>query len=1154
MKHLQKLLSLALALCLTLSLIGPAPEVHSTEGLTQIVLEGYSDNAEVFRILDLVNEARAAAGVPKLCYDPTLGRAAGQRAAECYVYYSHTRPDGSDFSTVLNDYSGYDCGGAGENIAMGAPSAEQVMDAWMNSEGHRANILDPEYQSIGIGMFYQPDGHIAWTQLFHTNKMPFDIDFSNDVVEAKTYVIEADQSNLACHVAHHTFNNCYCALELYTGMTIGSQLYLVNPCNLAADPVAAECGEYTYVSSDESVFTVDNDKQTITAVGPGTAKLSVQLNGETVWVIDDAGYLMDYVSVKVMDMPSLSHRIDDRGTIHIDYSGFYSGVDLYYRGNHDDMWTMGNQEKDKVYEHYSPDPTDTYVYVMRYYDEYLDNYIEVGQRLIVQLGDEESTVPGPFDPTEPSDPIDPEPTDPEFTYPTADQLPTWDREPTVDEILALLSDFQEKYPSGTILPAAGGYTWQGGIDGPDQDLEAISDLLFGTLPARTISEDVTVDDIRPGDLISTDYGYYNMLVTELTPDYVYGISVTESLYGDYILSTKLLPAGFVEVNDTTVYTRYESDSPGAASFGGFVLPVGVRIIAGGDLSAVSKDWNGNITAYSTVIYWELDDQGTLYIHGKGGFTNTRLGGWGSVQDKVKNVIISDRITSIGYQSFYRHYSLETVTMGKDVQEIGMQAFSRCTALISVNLSESLTSIGDDAFSSCSALTGMAFPDALESIGENAFSWTSLTQAILPDGVKSIGDSAFSTCEELTQARIPATVTEMGHGVFTSCSALTDLELAEGLTSLGLYSICRGCSSLTTITIPQGITTIGSDSFLNCYGLKELHLPNSLTTIEDQAFMNCNAVTDVYFYGSESQWNAVQIGDHNEPFDSWKWPPLNMHFLDPNTCRHSSTNPLPGYAPTCTEPGLTEGAVCADCGEIVKAQEPIPATGHSYDATVTAPTCTEQGYTTYLCHCGDSYVSDYVDALGHDWEGTGCRRCDATRMTPFDDVVPGQFYEEPVAWAVEHGITSGTSATTFNPSGECLRAQVVTFLHRAAENPEPASYVNPFTDVKKTDFFYNPVLWAVEQGITNGISATEFGSYATCNRAAVVTFLWRAAGSPEPNSTEHPFTDVPAGAFYEKAVLWAIENGITNGISATEFGPGNPCNRAQVVTFLYRSYN
>jgi len=174
--------------------------------------------------------------------------------------------------------------------------------------------------------------------------------------------------------------------------------------------------------------------------------------------------------------------------------------------------------------------------------------------------------------------------------------------------------------------------------------------------------------------------------------------------------------------------------------------------------------------------------------------------------------------------------------------------------------------------------------------------------------------------------------------------------------------------------------------------------------------------------------------------------------------------------------------------------------------------------------------------------------------PFYDVPADSFYNDPVIWAVENGITNGVSNLLFGSDDSCLRAQVVTFLHRAAGNPEPSSTKNPFTDVKTSDFFYKPVLWAVEKGITNGTSATTFGSYDTCNRAAVVTFLWRAKGSPEPTSTKNPFVDVKSADFFYKAVLWAVENGITNGIDATHFGPTNGCNRAQVVTFLYRAYN
>ena len=103
------------------------------------------------------------------------------------------------------------------------------------------------------------------------------------------------------------------------------------------------------------------------------------------------------------------------------------------------------------------------------------------------------------------------------------------------------------------------------------------------------------------------------------------------------------------------------------------------------------------------------------------------------------------------------------------------------------------------------------------------------------------------------------------------------------------------------------------------------------------------------------------------------------------------------------------------------------------------------------------------------------------------------------------------------------------------------------------FYEIPVAWAVDNGITSGIAATEFGPNGSCNRAQGVTFLWRAADCPEPAATEHPFVDVQSGSFYEKAVLWAVENGITSGLDATHFGPVASCNRAQVVTFLYRAY-
>lgn len=175
----------------------------------------------------------------------------------------------------------------------------------------------------------------------------------------------------------------------------------------------------------------------------------------------------------------------------------------------------------------------------------------------------------------------------------------------------------------------------------------------------------------------------------------------------------------------------------------------------------------------------------------------------------------------------------------------------------------------------------------------------------------------------------------------------------------------------------------------------------------------------------------------------------------------------------------------------------------------------------------------------------------TGKNPFIDVPAGSYYEDAVIWAVDKGITTGTSATTFNPNGICTRAQAVTFLWRAAGSPAPKTKVMPFADVKAGSYYYDAVLWAVEQGITKGTSDTMFSPDATCTRAQIVTFLWRANGSPAVSGNS-AFTDVAADAYYAAAVTWAEKNDITGGIGGGLFGSNNNCTRAQIVTFIYRS--
>ena len=194
----------------------------------------------------------------------------------------------------------------------------------------------------------------------------------------------------------------------------------------------------------------------------------------------------------------------------------------------------------------------------------------------------------------------------------------------------------------------------------------------------------------------------------------------------------------------------------------------------------------------------------------------------------------------------------------------------------------------------------------------------------------------------------------------------------------------------------------------------------------------------------------------------------------------------------------------------------------------------------------------LDSLSTELEQIAASVKIGAAANPFKDVKSGAYYYDPVLWAVKHNpqITAGTSATTFSPNDTCTRGQVVTFLWRAAGQPAPKSAKNPFKDVAKSAYYYDAVLWAVEQGITAGTSKTTFGPTEPCTRAHVVTFLWRAEGTPNAKSS-NPFKDVKSGQYYYDAALWAVKSGVTVGTSKTTFSPRDPCTRGQIVTFLYR---
>jgi len=264
---------------------------------------------------------------------------------------------------------------------------------------------------------------------------------------------------------------------------------------------------------------------------------------------------------------------------------------------------------------------------------------------------------------------------------------------------------------------------------------------------------------------------------------------------------------------------------------------------------------------------------------------------------------------------------------------------------------------------------------------------------------------------------------------------------------------------------------------------------------------------------------------------------------------------------------------------------IAATGeHSWkdeDTVDKAATCAAAGSKSIHCQHCNAVKEDSITAIPatgeHSWDGGKitqkptvskegvrtytCTVCDAVKTEKiaklpavkvnFKDVKKSDFYYDAVQWAVAQGITTGTGPTTFSPNESCTRAQAVTFLWRAAGQPAVKNAKNPFVDVKKSDYFYKAVLWAAESGVTSGTSATKFSPDDTCTRGQIVTFLWRAQSGKKVNAS-NPFKDVKASDYYYSAVLWAVRNGVTTGTSPTTFGPSENCTRGQIVTFLYRA--
>ena len=584
------------------------------------------------------------------------------------------------------------------------------------------------------------------------------------------------------------------------------------------------------------------------------------------------------------------------------------------------------------------------------------------------------------------------------------------------------------------------------------------------------------------------------------------------------------------------------------------------------------------------IVCTLDTEtGVFTVSGSGDMKDYGYDGvpWRGYRGSITSAVIEPGITSIGSHVFQDCGNMTAISIPEGVTRIGTCAFGWCGSMKEVvfpstleviegaafrqcvsarfsDLPEGLTTIGESAFWDCDRLSKVEIPDSVTFLGSEAFrTCEDLAEVIMSDSLTSVSNTLFYECRNLVSVTLPSGTTAIGDNAFRGCTSLVHIEFPSTLKSIGYWTFA-GCTSLKGIVLNEGLQTISEAAFWET-GVEHIILPSTLTYIGSDAFRVCGNLkkvaalsTDCEYY----QYSSSILGEvgtsiiYCYPGSTTEAIAANhgyayLYISDSNLWT-DEVEPAPhihdvvalkSKAATCTTDGLGEGLVCSECQVILQEQEVIPSPGHSYgqwQVVVEATASTEGKQERTCATCGN--VETQVIPVNN----------------PFTDVFPTDYYYTPVLWAVDENITAGATPTEFAPGQDCTRAQVVTFLYRVNGEPE-VSGTNPFTDVTKDDYYYNAVLWAVNKGITAGTSPTTFSPDQPCTRCQVATFLWRYVGTPAPSSSSNPFVDVSSREYYYVPVLWAAENNITKGDGAENtFNPNGVCIRAQIVTFLHRA--
>lgn len=406
------------------------------------------------------------------------------------------------------------------------------------------------------------------------------------------------------------------------------------------------------------------------------------------------------------------------------------------------------------------------------------------------------------------------------------------------------------------------------------------------------------------------------------------------------------------------------------------------------------------------------------------------------------------------------------------------------------------------------------------------------------------------------------------------------------------SWARRAGDVKSAEVGSGFTYLGSGMFADCPKLERITIPATVTKLGAGVFRGSEKLLTVVYGGNEAAWSrigweqsglpaAAQITFRGEPAPTPTPAPTPVPTVQPTASPDGDWSyqwrMTPAGDLTVTGHGQIpdhwvdtgSGSWRADRGRIrsVVIGEGITYLGAGTLSDLPRLTSVTIPATVVSIargnFSGSSAVRDvYFGGTEAAWKAAGGENAGLPQgavvhfagqpapASPFVDVPSGAYYADAVRWAVARSITMGKDSAHFDPDGACTRAQVVTFLWRAFGGPAPTGGANPFSDVSPDRYYYSAVRWAVEQKITTGTDRTHFDPDAPCTRAQVVTFLWRADGA-RTVQTANPFADVPAGAFYTGAVLWAVSQRITTGTDETHFSPDGVCTRAQVVTFLWR---